>query len=126
MLLTTHRCLHTLIATQKQDEDRDGGEAIRNASLKSSGSKSSKRDHISPSTDNSDAENIEPDTDRVIKRVRRGGSFDKRMGKVEDLLTDSLTSQRKHQKEMMAGFKAANEAHAANSRALIELLDRKL
>ena len=108
MLLTT-RCLHTLIATQKQDEDRDGGEAIRNASMKSSGSKPSKRDRVSPSTDDSDAENIEPDTDHVTKRVRRGGSFDKRMWKVEDLLTDSLTSQRKHQKEMMDGFKAANE-----------------
>ena len=94
--------------------------------MKSSGSKQSKRRHVSSSTDNSDAENVDPDAGCVTKRVRRGGSFDRRMGKVEKLLTNSLISQHKHQKEMMDGFKAANEAHAANSRALIELLDRKL
>ncbi len=75
--------------------------------MKSGGSIPSKRHHVSPSTDDSDAENVDPI-------------------QVEELLADSLTSQRKHQKEMMDGFKAANEIHAANSRALIELLDRKL
>ena len=114
-----------LIVTQKQDKDRDSGEAIRNASMKSS-SKQSKRRHVSTSTDGSDTENVDLGSACVTKRARHGGSFDKRMGNVEELLTDSLTSLRKHQKEMIDEFKAANEAHAANSRALIELLDRKL
>jgi hypothetical protein len=121
--------LHLLIIAQKQQEDRDGGEAIRAASMKTSGGKNSKRRHVTPSTDSSDIENQDPNDIRPTKRIRRGGSFgglEKRLGSVEELIADSLSSQRKHQKEMAEGFRAANEVHASNARALIELLDRKL
>jgi hypothetical protein len=120
---------HFLMFEQKLDEDAEGGEAIRRASMLSLGRR---RRSPSESTDLSDSENINPNSSvkrRPAKRARRQlslGGMQNELSEMKDIFAKSISAQAKYQEEVAGHLKASNEAYLASQRLIANILQEKL
>lgn len=71
----------------------------------------------------SDAENEDPNS-RPKKRTRCDvrGKMDAKMGRIEDLLQESLEQNASHQKKMVYGIQEANRAYVTSQRELLSVV----
>jgi hypothetical protein len=121
--------LSFLMFQQKLDEDAEGGEAIRRASMLSLGRR---RRSPSESTDTSDSENLDPNHSvkrRPTKRARRQsslGGMQSELSEMKDIFAKSISAQAKYQEEVTSHLKASNEAYLASQRLIANILQEKL
>jgi hypothetical protein len=121
--------LYILISYQKLDEDAEGGEAIRQASLATLG-----RRKRSPSTDLSDSENVSPketpvERRRTAKRLKRQPSLygiQSELSEMKNFVAQSMSAQAKYQEEVANQLKASNEAYLATQHIFARILQEKL
>jgi hypothetical protein len=88
----------------------------------------------SPSTDNSDSENIDPDSHgsmkhRPTKRMKRDlslGGMRSELSEMKNIFAKSISAQAKYQEEVTNQLKASNEAYIASQRLIADILRDKL
>ena len=106
---------------QKLNEDAEGVQAIRQAAMATLG----QHPH-SPSTDDSDSKNVDPNGDmkhgrpaaKCVKHQQSLGGMRSELSEMKDIVAKSISAQGKYQEEVTNQLKASNEAYLAGQASL--------